>query len=160
MNPEQVDRAEAGGHAPQRLHALMMELVRWIGLLQVDQDAGRSLSITQAFTLHELDRPDPPSQRELAQRLRLEKSTVSRLAADLERKGLLVRERDPANRRFYQLRLTEQGRAMHAQLSAGFDRQYARWVALMTEQERDALLVGLAALVRAMREHPAEHPAG
>jgi DNA-binding MarR family transcriptional regulator len=39
-------------------------------------------------------------------RLRLEKSSVSRLVADLEQRALLHRERDEANRRLYRLRLT------------------------------------------------------
>ena len=143
---------------PQRLHTLLMELVRLAGLLQVENTLpGQSLSLSQSFTLHELDRPIPPSQQDLAERLRLEKSTVSRLAADLERRGLVVRERDPGNRRFYRLRLTDQGRALHAEISAGFDAHYQQWVSMMTGTERDALVTGLAALVRAMRERPISH---
>ena len=135
-----------------------MELVRLGGLLQVETaPPEQSISLSQSFTLHELDRPTPPSQQELAERLRLEKSTVSRLAADLERKGLLVRERVPGNRRLYRLRLTDEGRAFHLRMAAGFDHLYERWMSMMTEAEHDALIVGLDALVRAMRERPADH---
>jgi len=79
------------------------------------------------------------------------------MAADLERKGWLVRERDPANRRLYRLRLTDAGRAMHARIGAEFHQSYVRWVAALTPDECDALLVGLSALVRAMR---ADRPLG
>jgi DNA-binding MarR family transcriptional regulator len=135
-----------------------MELVRLAGLLQVeDSQPGQSISLSQAFTLHELDRPSPPSQQQLGERLRLEKSTVSRLAADLERRGLVVRERDPDNRRLYRLRLTDEGRAAHARMGVRFHEMYHRWASMMTEVERDALVTGLGALVRAMREWPIDH---
>src|SRR5690606_11737787 len=87
-------------------------------------------------------------------RLGLEKSTVSRLVADLERQGLVARERDPANRRLYRLRTTDAGRALHRRLGTAFHHHYERWVAAMTAEERAALLTGLPALVRAVREYP------
>jgi DNA-binding MarR family transcriptional regulator len=138
--------------APERLHGLLMDLVRATGLLLDQAVPGQPVSLSQAFALHELDTDTPLSQRELAERLRLEKSSVSRLAAELERRGLLVRERDPANRRLYRLRLTDDGRALHRRMAAAFHEQYERWVAAMTRQECEALLTGLPALVRVMRD--------
>jgi DNA-binding MarR family transcriptional regulator len=139
----------------QRLHELFMELARAGGMLQHDGTIpGQLISLSQAFALHELDRDTPLSQSELATRLRLEKSSVSRMAAEMERKGLLVRERDPHNRRVYRLRLTERGRALHAGMGSAFHHHYVRWVAEMTPAEREALLIGLSALVRVMRDGP------
>jgi DNA-binding MarR family transcriptional regulator len=144
-----LDAAEAA-----RLHELLMDVVRAAGLLQPDQTvAGHPVSLSQAFALHELDADTPLSQRDLADRLRLEKSSVSRLAAEMERNGLLVRERDPDNHRQYRLRLTDQGRAMHARMATTFHNQYQWWVAAMTHTERAALLKGLPALVRVIRQH-------
>src|SRR5437763_16975531 len=82
-----------------RLHQLLMELIRAAGLVADQPVHGHPISMSQAFALHELDTDPPLSQGALATRLRLEKSTVSRLAAELERDGLLVRVRDPAVRR-------------------------------------------------------------
>jgi DNA-binding MarR family transcriptional regulator len=141
--------------ATHHIHALLMDLVRAAGLLQLDQTVpGQPISVSQTFALHELDTGVPLSQRDLAARLRLDKSTVSRMAADLERRGLVVRERDPANRRLYRLRLTDEGRAMHRHMADAFNAQYVRWVAMLTPAERDALLCGLPGLVRAMRADP------
>ena len=135
-----------------RLHHLMMDLVRSSGLLQPERaGSGQPISLSQGFALHELDTEPPLSQRDLAQRLSLEKSSVSRLAAEMERSGLIVRERDPANLRWYRLRLTEAGRALHRELGEAFHRRYERWAAAMTPDERSALLIGLPALVRVMR---------
>jgi DNA-binding MarR family transcriptional regulator len=139
----------------ERLHQLFMDLVRAGGMLQPDNAVpGQPISVSQAFALHELDSDPPLSQRDLAKRLRLEKSSVSRMAADMERKGFLVRERDPGNRRLYRLRLTDRGRALHADMAAAFHEHYVRWAAAMTPAEREALLTGLSAFVRVMREGP------
>jgi DNA-binding MarR family transcriptional regulator len=138
----------------QRLHELFMELVRVAGLLQPDhQLPGFSVSMSQAFALHELDAGAPLSQQDLAERLLLEKSTISRMVADLQDKGLVTRERDSANRRTYRLLLTDKGRDFHARMSTGYGAQYHEWTAAMTAAERDALLVGLPALIRAVRRH-------
>jgi DNA-binding MarR family transcriptional regulator len=143
-----VDATEA-----ERLHQLLMDLVRAAGLLQPDQTfPGHAVSMSQAFALHELDTGTPLSQQDLAERLRLEKSSVSRMAAEMERKGLLVRERDPHDHRHYRLRLTDQGRAMHRQMASTFHSHYQSWVTAMTDTERAALLTGLPALVRAIRQ--------
>jgi DNA-binding MarR family transcriptional regulator len=136
----------------EELHALFMDLVRTTGLLQADQEVpGFSVSFSQAFAIHELDQGAPLSQQELADRLVLEKSTVSRMVADLEQKGLVERERDPANRRTYRLRLTEAGRAFHARIAAGYGARFHEWTAALTDAERAALLVGLPALIRVVR---------
>jgi DNA-binding MarR family transcriptional regulator len=95
-----------------RLHHLLMDLFRTAGLvLGGGAVPGRPSSLSQVFALHELDREVGLSQRELAERLGLEKSTVSRLVTDLEADGLVTRDRDPANRRLYRLEITEAGRA-------------------------------------------------
>jgi DNA-binding MarR family transcriptional regulator len=145
----------------ERLHGLFMELVRAGGLLRADEMVpGHPISMSQAFALHELDTGTPLSQRELAERLRLEKSSVSRMAAEMERKGLLVRERDPTNRRLYRLRLTDRGRALHVGMRDAFHDQYVRWVAEMTPAEREALVAGLTAFVRVMRGGPVPWSSG
>ncbi|GAA3731992.1 MarR family winged helix-turn-helix transcriptional regulator [Salinactinospora qingdaonensis] len=154
--------------APERIHALLMDLIRAAGLLQFEQQVpGLGVSLSQGLALHELDTESPISQRELGQRLGLEKSTVSRMVADMERKELLVRERAPDNRRLYQLRLTQRGRELHERIAHQFHAHYVRWTEAMNQRERDALLLGLPALVRAIRADappwhaaPSEHGHG
>lgn len=138
-----------------RLHELLMELTLAAGLMQLDRAIpGQPVSMSQVFALHELDTDGPLSQQVLAERLRLDKSTVSRLAAELERKGFLVRERDPDNRRLYRLRLTDAGRAVHARMGAAVHEQYLRWARGISHAEQDALIAGLAALIREVHREP------
>jgi DNA-binding MarR family transcriptional regulator len=140
------------GVETERLHQLVMDLIRVAGLLQPDGTfAGERITMSQAFALHELDTDVPLSQRELAERLNLEKSTVSRLVAEMERKGLVARERDPANRRLYRLQATDAGRALHERIASSMHDHFVRSVSAMTAAERDGLLTGLPALIRSMR---------
>lgn len=143
--------------AAHRLHDLLVELLRCAGQLHPDQPArGDLVPLTQTFALHELDAGGAMSQQELAERLALEKSTVSRLVAEMEAAGLLRRERDPDNRRYFRLRITARGRAAHARMADAFHGRYRRLIAMMTPRERDALSVGLPALIRALQQIAAE----
>lgn len=138
---------------PDRLHALLMDLIWVAGVLHPDRATrGESVPLTHAFALHELDVAEPLSQRDLAQRLRLDKSTVSRLVADMAGEGLLERDRDPENRRYRRLRLTDRGRAAHARMATGLHRRYERLASGLTDAEREALSAGLPALVRVLRD--------
>jgi DNA-binding MarR family transcriptional regulator len=134
----------------KELHELFMELVRLVSAFHLEY------SVSQALALHALDTEPPLSQQELAARLRLEKSSVSRLVADLERRGLIQRQRDDENRRVVRLRLTDEGRRAHVELGAAFHKHYDQWTAELTTAERDALVVGLSAFLRASRHYRSE----
>lgn len=137
------------------LHGLLLDLVRSVGLLHVvdpgTAGSGGSVSVSELFALHELDAGGGGlSQQELAERLRLEKSTVSRLVAGLEVRGLLVRERDPANRRFVRLSLTPAGQRLHVDLARAMHERQGAVLAAMTPSERAALQTGLVGLLRVL----------
>ena len=57
----------------------------------------------------EIGRDDAISQAELGARLRLEKSTVSRLVRLLEQRGWVARQRSAVNGRVDELSLTKEG---------------------------------------------------
>ena len=150
-----MDHGSTGPDEASRLHSLLMDLASFGGLLQPDRlGTSHPLSLSQAFALHAVASDTPLSQRDLAQVLQVDKSTVSRLAADLQRDGLIERVRDPDHHRQYQLRLTDLGRDVAQQMSRAMTGRFERWVAAMAPDERAALLKGLPALIRAVRESP------
>jgi DNA-binding MarR family transcriptional regulator len=139
------------GTDAHHLHHLLLDLVRTAEFALLDQLLpGRVLSMSQLLAIHELDHHTGISQRELAERLGLEKSSVSRLVADLEANGLLTRQRDPDNRRVYRLDITAEGRLLHRDAAGVLHERYERWAAAMTPAEREGLAVGIPALLRAM----------
>jgi DNA-binding MarR family transcriptional regulator len=135
-----------------RLVWLLLEFVRAFGLHRPDLGLpGVPVAFSEALALAELARAAPfaLSQQELADRLQLEKSSVSRLVANLEARGLVSRQRNPANRRWLQVTLTDHGRATAAQLIARFHMHHQRLFAALTASERATLATGLSAVVRA-----------
>jgi DNA-binding MarR family transcriptional regulator len=140
---------------------VLQRLIRLGGLLEPHDHAGDHRSLSEVMALGELAEVDSMSQQELARLLGLEKSTVSRLVAGLERRGWVARDRDPSNRRFYQLRLTESGREVADRIGRDLRDHHARLLAALTPDEIQALTVGLSALARAagrLHERAHDHP--
>jgi DNA-binding MarR family transcriptional regulator len=126
-------------------------LFRMRGVLDPAQAIpGLGASLSEAMALQELRARGQATQSQLGDFLGLEKSTVSRLVEAMSGKGWVVKERDPANRRFAQVRLTEAGERVAAELADAMRARHERILAALTPAERHAVAVGLAALGRAM----------
>jgi DNA-binding MarR family transcriptional regulator len=110
--------------------------------------AERTLSMSEGVLLLDLLDSDGATQQQLADRLGLDKSRVSRLCSALELKRLVARQRDEANRRNLLVRITPIGVAAATQLRETWHRRHERVLAALTPEERRALLVGLRALAR------------
>jgi DNA-binding MarR family transcriptional regulator len=118
-------------------------------MLEPHEHAGMKLSLSEVMAMGELSEVEAMPQHELG---RL-KSTVSRLAAALERRAWIVRVREPANRRVYRLQLTDDGRAVADRLGEDLRAHHQQLLGALTPMEREALAVGLAGLVRVMESH-------
>ncbi|GAT69504.1 winged helix DNA-binding protein [Planomonospora sp. ID91781] len=142
-----------GKLGPEGLESLLTDLLIEMGLQRADSVLpGLALSLSEGWALVELNRVGTVHQQHIAARLQLEKSSASRLLAGLERQGWLTRERDPANRRYYRLALTAEGRAVADHIEEHLHERHARILARLDDSERTALAVGISALARAMRE--------
>jgi DNA-binding MarR family transcriptional regulator len=109
-----------------------------------------TVSPSEARALIELVSARGIAQGELAGLLSLEKSTVSRLAAGLERKGWIRRGRDEENQRYVRLYLTPEGGAVAAQVWAAWQSRQARILGALSAEERAGLSAGLRGLVRGL----------
>jgi len=115
--------------------------------------AGRpvpAVSSSEARALIELVAARGIAQGELAGLLGLDKSTVSRLAAGLERKGWVRRGRDEDNQRYVRLYLTPQGGEVAARVWQAWQSRQARILAALSAEERAGLAAGLGGLVRGL----------
>src|SRR3954447_23036117 len=79
-------------------------------------DAGATLPVW--LTLLSIKSRTLANQRELAASIGIQGPTLTHHLNALERQGLLVRRRDPANRRVHQVELTETGEALFLRLRA------------------------------------------
>ena len=102
--------------------------------------------------LHHLEAQGPAAQRELAAALRIQPSNIVALLDELERRELLERSPDPADRRRHRVELTESGRRtleraakaaraaeadLLAPLSAGERRQLHAYLVRLTAHSCD-----------------------
>ena len=109
-----------------------------------------AVSASEARALIELVAARGIAQGQLATLLGLEKSTVSRLAAGLERKGWIRRGRDEDNQRYIRLYLTAEGQLIAVRVWRAWQSRQARIIASLSAEERAGLSAGLRGLVRGL----------
>jgi DNA-binding MarR family transcriptional regulator len=133
------------------LQSQMIALVRAFGLHKPDTTpCGQPVSVAEAHALIELERSAPLSQNELAGRLLLEKSTVSRLVASLEQHGWISRTRSQHDARRVELSLTAEGRRIQGQIAAARTAKFQRVLEAVPIAEREQVLAALNILVEAL----------
>ncbi|HUK71457.1 MAG TPA: MarR family transcriptional regulator [Streptosporangiaceae bacterium] len=142
-----MEQIAAGGP----LGELLGQLLRAAGPAEAPAAVpGPQVSPSEARALLELLAARGIAQGDLASLLGLEKSTISRLAAGLERKGWIRRGRDTANQRYVRLHLTPEGRAVAARMWREWQDRQDRILGALSDQERAGLAVGLGGLIRAL----------
>jgi DNA-binding MarR family transcriptional regulator len=131
----------------------MVQLVRALGLHKPDETpCGQPISVGEAHALLEISREAGITQNGLAARLRLEKSTVSRLAAMLERRGWVRRVRDQRDARFVRLHLTQRGIAANATIARARRTKFERIFESIPADQRERVVEALSTLLEVTRE--------
>ena len=111
-------------------------------------EALRPLNLTngQFSLLMALNRPAPPPMGPVAAVLAMDRTTLTAALKPLERRGLVVIEPDPRDRRGRLLRLTEAGRRLLTEAYPVWRDTHARVDADLAAFDIGALRAGLAAL--------------
>ena len=110
---------------------------------------GKVLSAHQMSILSLLDSVDPTMVGELADHLGVTASTMSLNLTRLEKAGYVTRERDPADRRVMNVRLTESGERMRAAQTMLEPERVDRMLLEMAPAARRDALRGLVLLSEA-----------
>lgn len=136
------------------LQAQITAFVRAFGLHQPDRTpCGQQIPVSEAHALVELQRDGPLPQHEVAARLQLEKSTVSRLVGQLYGRGWVERVKRDGDARVTWLALTDAGQASAARLADARAARFARLLDAIPEEKRDTVLDAITTLVEALRDH-------
>lgn len=93
----------------------------------------------------------PISQQALGEQLGIDRTTVVELIDDLERQGVVVRRRNPADRRSYALHLTPKGRTVQKRAAAAFDGVADEFFSALAPAEKKALSDMLRRLIASAR---------
>jgi len=132
------------------LQEQVISFIRAFGLHRPDATpCGKAVPVSQAHALLELSK-GVRSQSELAALLRLERSTVSRLVQQVERRGWVDRDPAPEDGRARLLSLTESGRRVADDIAKARQAKFAALVEAIPPDERDAVLRALDVLIGAM----------
>ena len=103
-------------------------------------------SMPMWFILTNLHGDDWRTQHELARAMHIEGPTLTRHLDGLEEEGLVVRRRDPNDRRAVSVELTDAGRARHADMLRAVRSFNRQLLVGFTAEEIDELRVLLAKL--------------
>lgn len=134
-----------------------MRFVRNFGLHQPDRTpCGQPLPVSEAYAMVELARDGRLRQVELARRLRLEKSTVSRLVTNLVRRGWVRRHAADDDGRGLLLELTEAGATAAARQAEARRERLDALLARVPEKQRAAVFAALETLAEAADAPPKE----
>lgn len=125
-------------------------LIRALGLIRPDTTpCGQPMSVTEAHTIGELHQTGSTTQQRLADALRLQKSTVSRLVDQLEADGVVTREPNPDDRRSVLVSLTELGASRAERLDDARRTLFSRLLDELEPDDRAMVVAGLTRLKEA-----------
>ncbi|MFB9876465.1 MarR family winged helix-turn-helix transcriptional regulator [Planobispora siamensis] len=133
------------------LQEAVARFVRAFGLHQPDRTpCGTPVPVSEAHALGELAREGELRQVELVHRLRLEKSTTSRIVAQLVRRGWAERAAAPGDGRGVLLRLTAEGHQAAERLAEARRTRFDAALDRIPAGEREAVMRALAVLTKAV----------
>jgi len=133
------------------VRARIRKLERRLEQMLIEGAACCGVTLVQCHTLVELAQLAPVNLTELADRLELDKSTVSRTVDGLVAAGLVRREPDPDNRRAVLLSLTDDGIKRVGRIHELSDAVYGRILADMSEAEVETMLAGMELLTEGLK---------
>ncbi|MDQ3729683.1 MAG: MarR family transcriptional regulator [Actinomycetota bacterium] len=134
MATTSTEREERIAEAAGRLRLAIVRTAR-----RMRQEAGGELSPTLVAALASIDHLGPLTPSELADVERVKRPTATRIAAALEREGLITRATDPSDGRASLLSVSAEGRALMKRLRKRKNAYLSKRLRPMGEEEIEAL---------------------
>ncbi|ATF94412.1 transcriptional regulator SlyA [Cedecea neteri] len=132
----------------EEFRAALREMVRELGMLN-RKSSGTDLSPLQSHILIELDR-EPAGVTELARRLCVEKSSISRTLRGLEDANLLARTQDESDGRAAVFNLSHEGATVLKDLTEHANDFTAQALSLASDSEKQQIYQSVKSLTRAL----------
>jgi DNA-binding MarR family transcriptional regulator len=138
------------------LRSNVQKFIRLFGLLEQNvTPCGFPLSVSQVYALQELENT-MMSVTELAQRLNLERSSVSRLVDVLVKENFIQRDINEANRREMVLSLTEKGSRTIRQVREQSIKFYQSVLGDLPDNDQMIIMEGFKKFTVALLKHKGE----
>ncbi len=117
--------------------------MRSLGVLEGKKTFCYDCTYAQCHVIWETAQESKISVNELATRLNINKSAVSRTVDDLVNKGLLERNPNPSDRRYVDIELTEKGQQTFREIELNSRRYFEAVLEIIPENKRDITLEGI-----------------
>ncbi len=141
-----------GSTTSQQLQQHLMAFVRGFGLHQPNvTPCGQSIAVGEAYILFELSQVAQLPQSDLVVKLRLAKSTVSRMLNIMQKRGWLRREKHSKDQRAWVWSLTPDGERLASQIAIAREQKFLHLLSKIPEAEIPAVLSALQTLVTATK---------
>jgi len=158
-----VDSLDGEAHA---LHDAMSDLIKIYQFRDRDRIHCHGISVTECHTLETVARHGPLRLRDLAHRLHLEKSTMSRTVDALHHKGLVERRAHERDRRAVRIDVTAAGRRLHERIAREVRQRYRKLLQDVPAESRPVVIgflerlvgSGIAAASEGCGDPPRGHP--
>jgi DNA-binding MarR family transcriptional regulator len=111
------------------------------------------LNVRMCGVLNLLKDEGPRSQQEIGEQLGIDRTTMVEIVDELEKQGIVKRERSPRDRRSYAVTLTTTGKAKQKRAAEAFDGAADDFFSPLSEPERDKLAGMLKRLVLRPETH-------
>lgn len=131
------------------IRAASRQFVRELDILD-GKGCIKSFTLSESHLLMELDEQRCATGKELADLLVLEKSTVSRLIARLQSKGLITPVPQPADRRSRPFKLTAQGYEVVMEMHRRADKQVNQALSFLAGSQQEAISDAIKTYARAL----------
>ncbi len=132
---------------------LLVELTRAFGWHRpAETPCGRPVPVSEAHALLELSRGEPLTHKELGIQLKLRKSSVSHVVANLLGRGWVERSRNKDDGRAMDVSLTPSGREAARSLAEARQGKMQGILSRIPANERSAVMDSLHTLIGAMHE--------
>jgi len=125
-------------------------LMRRLGILDRSEASCCGITLAQCHVIVELGRAEKMSVNDMADLLRLDKSTISRSVDNLVNTGLVLRETDPEDRRYVALKLSDKGVGIYTDLESRMGTYYSEIVELLPVDKREQVIESLILLAEAV----------
>lgn len=135
----------------QLLRESLRILVRKLGVLERGEASCCGITLSQSYSIVEIGRAGTISLNQLTEILGVDKSTVSRSVDKLVNNGILVRDTDPEDRRSVNLRLSDKGRSIFAEVEKRTTVYFEKVVADMTDDKLKQIIESLQYLAQALK---------
>ena len=133
------------------LRVAVKDFIRSVGLLEGKKSFCADCSYAQCHAITEVGAEPGISLGELAGRVMMDKSALSRVIDELVRMGYIKREQDPADRRYVKLALTAAGEGLRDEINERSGRVLAGVLAAIPEAKRAVAVEGIELLAAAFR---------